>query len=71
MLALAERFKKKDTPGNIYKSTTENLSLFNREKVFVVKKIVKISNKNYNYWISKEGKDKVINKRFWGKNCMH
>ena len=64
VLALAERLKKEDTSGNLYKSTTENISFFNREQVFVMKKIVKISNKNYNYWIPKEGEDKVINKRF-------
>ena len=64
VLALAERLKKEDTSGNLYKSTTENISFFNREQVFVMKKIVKISNKNYNYWIPKEGEDKVINERF-------
>ena len=64
MLTLPEHLKKKDAPGNLYKSTTENISFFNREQIFVVKKTVKISNKNYNYWISKEGEVKVINKRF-------
>ena len=34
MLALAERLKKKDAPGNLYKSTTENVSFFNREQFF-------------------------------------
>ena len=64
MLALAERLKKKDVPGNLYKSTTKNISFFNCEQIFVMKKTVKISIKNYNYWISKEGEDKVIGKRF-------
>ena len=63
MLALAERLKKKDAPSNLYKSTTENISFFNREQVFVVRKIVKIPS-NYHYWISKEGDDKVLDKRF-------
>ena len=36
VLALAERLKKKDTPGNLYESTAENISFFNREQVFVV-----------------------------------
>ena len=31
VLALAERLRKKDAPGNLYKSTTENISFFNRE----------------------------------------
>ena len=63
MLALAERFKKKDASCNLYKSTTENISFFNREQVFIVRKIVKISN-NYHYWISKEGENKVLDKCF-------
>ena len=64
VLVSAERLKKKDAQDNLYKSTTENISFFNREQVFMVKKIVKIFNKNYNYWIPKEGEDKVINKGF-------
>ena len=62
--ALAELLKKKDAPDNLYKSTVENTLFFNCEQVCLVKKIVKISNKNYNYWISKEVEDKVIDKRF-------
>ena len=64
VLALAQRLNKKDAPGNLCKSTTKNISFFSREQVFVVKKTVKISNKNCNYWISKEGENKVI------KNCI-
>ena len=63
VLALAERLKKKDASGNLYKSTTENISFFNHELVFIVREIVKISN-IYHYWISKEAEDKVIDKRF-------
>ena len=63
VLALAEHLKKEDAPGNLYKSRTENISFFNREQVFVFREIVKISN-IYHYWISKEGKDKVIDKHF-------
>ena len=63
VLALAERLKKKDAPGNLYKSTTKNILFFKREQVFVVRKIVKITN-NYQYWISKEGENKVLDKLF-------
>ena len=59
VLALAELLK--DAPGNLCKSTTENISFFNREQRFLVKNTAKISNKNYNYWTSKEGERKVIN----------
>ena len=60
---LTEHLKKKDAPANLYNNTTENISFFNREHIFIVRKIVKISN-NDQYWISKEGEDKVLDKRF-------
>ena len=41
MLALAERLKKEDAPKHLYKSTTENVSFFNREQIFVVRNTVK------------------------------
>ena len=63
MLALAERLKKKNAPVNLYKSTTENISFFTRDKLFVIRKIIKISN-TYHYWISIEGEDKEIDTRF-------
>ena len=40
VLVLAERLKKKDAWGNLYKSTTENISFFNREEIFIVRRIV-------------------------------
>ena len=55
VLALAERLKKKNAlQAHIYKPTTEKISFFNREKIFVVKKIVKTSGNSYLYWISKK-----------------
>ena len=63
VLALEECLKKKGASGNLYKSATENISFFNREQVFIARKIVKISN-IYHYWISKEGEGRVIGKRF-------
>ena len=38
VLILAERIKKKDTPGKLYKPTTQNKSFFNKDKIFIVKK---------------------------------
>ena len=32
VLVLAERLKKKDAPGLLFKSTTENISFFNRKE---------------------------------------
>ena len=64
VLILASRLKKKDAPGVLYKSTTENKPYFSRKQVYVIKKVVKIGN-TYNYWISKEGKDQIIPNRFF------
>ena len=63
VLILASRLKKKDAPGVLYKSTTENRPFFNRKQVYIVKKIVKID-KTFSYWISKEREDQVIPNRF-------
>lgn len=63
VLALSQRIKKKDAPRNLLNSTTEIISVFRGEQLFEVRKIIRISDINY-YWISKEGDDKIINKRF-------
>ena len=39
VLVLAERLRKKDTPGNLYKSTTENMPFLNRNELFTVEKL--------------------------------
>ena len=64
VLVLAERLRKKDAPGNLYKTTTENRPFFNRNEVFIVRKVVPTDD-TYCYWISKttDG-DKLIDNRF-------
>ena len=48
VLVLAERLKKKDAPGTLYESTTENMSFFNREQIFIVRKLLpKINSFDY------------------------
>ena len=66
VLVLADRLKKKDAPGSLFKSTTENIPFFNRNEIFIVRKVLPIDNNHssYNYWISKSGEDKIIDKRF-------
>ena len=64
VLALAECLKKNDAPKYLYKSTTEMVSFFDREQIFVVRKVVKTSKDNYLYWISKKGNNKIIDKLF-------
>ena len=61
---LTSRLKKKDAPGVLYKSTTENKPYFSRKQVYVIKKIVKIAD-SYNYWVSAEGENQVIPNRFF------
>ena len=56
VLVLAERLRKKDAPGNLYKSTTENISFFNREEIFIVRKVLS-KEYSYNYWTSKTADD--------------
>ena len=65
VLVLTERLRKKDAPGgNLYKSTTKNMPFFNRNEVFIVRKVVPTDD-TYYYWISKttDG-DKLIDNRF-------
>ena len=66
VLVLAERLKKKDAPGSLFKSTTENIPFFNRNEIFIVRKVLPIDkdHSSYNYWISKSDEDKIIDKRF-------
>ena len=40
VLVLAERIKKKDAPGKLYKPTTQNKSFLKEDKIFIVKKRV-------------------------------
>ena len=64
VLILASRLRKKDAPGVLYKSSTENKPFFSRKQVYIVKKRVKIDN-SYNYWIAEEQKDEIIPNRFF------
>ena len=51
ILVLAARLKKKDEPGKLYKSSTENRPFFNREKIFTVSHRVLNANGKYFYWL--------------------
>ena len=70
VLVLAERIKKKDAPGRLFKSIAENIPFFNRKEIFIVKKVVQFpiqnnnSSSSYNYWISKSSEDEIIDRRF-------
>ena len=63
VLVLAERIRKKDAPGKLYKSTTENISFFNREKIFIIRKVL-LKENTFFYWISEEDSQKIIENKF-------
>ena len=44
VLDLAERLRKKDAPGRFYKSSTKNMSFFNRNSIFTICKRAKLEN---------------------------
>ena len=62
VLVLAERIKKKDAPGLLFKSTTQNVPFFNKKEIFKISKYDLIDNV-YNYWIKREN-NQNIDKRF-------
>ena len=62
VLVLAERLKKKDAPGNLYKASTDNIPFFNSNQIFTIYKRVKLNNGTYLYWVEENGKK--INGRF-------
>ena len=49
VLVLAERLKKKDAPGNLYKASTDNIRFFNRNRIFTIYKRAKLNNDTYLY----------------------
>ena len=59
VLILAERLKKKDAPSKLYKSSTDNIPFFNRDKVFTIYKRAKLENGSYLYWIEHENNTKI------------
>ena len=50
VLVLAERIRKKSTPGKFYKKPVQNISYFNKEKTFSIVKKQKIDKIDY-YWL--------------------
>ena len=62
VLVLTERLEKKDAPGNLYKTLTENMPFFNRNRIFTIQKRAKLNNGTYLCWDEEDGKK--INGRF-------
>ena len=58
VLVLAERLKKEEAPKQLHKPTTENIPFFNREQIFVVKKVIETTDDQFMHWVSKKMKMK-------------
>ena len=57
VLLLAETLKKKDAPGRLYKSTTENRPYFNRNRIFTINKRVLMGGNTYYYGLKENGQE--------------
>ena len=60
---LAERLKKKDESGKLYKSSTQNISFFNIDETILINKREKLD-EIYYYLLTKENSNKLIKNRF-------
>ena len=49
LLVLAGRLKQKEAPGNLYEASNENMSFFNRDRIFAIYKKAKLNNGTYLY----------------------
>ena len=58
---LAERIKKKSAPGKFYKQSVQNISYFNKDVIYTIRKKHIIDNIRY-YWVKSPLKS--LSKRF-------
>ena len=63
VLVLAERIKKKADPGKFYKQSFQNISYFNKDRTFTIRKIQTIDGIKY-YWLEDAQNNKKLTKRF-------
>ena len=68
VLVLAERLKRKDAPGNLYKASTNNMPFFNGDRIFSIYERARLNNGTYLYWVEEDGKK--INRRFLGQELF-
>ena len=64
VLVLAERLKKKDAPGKLYKSSTQNKTFFNKDKIFIIKKKGQTTSNVWYYWLSEENSENTNKFRY-------
>ena len=63
VLVLAEQIKKKAAPGKFYKRCVQNISYFNKDRTFIIRKIQTIDGIRY-YWLKDAQNNKKLAKRF-------
>ena len=63
MYVLAERIQKKSVPGKFYKQSVQNVSYFNKDTKFVIRKKKNIGGIAY-YWVRDTKNNKNMTKRF-------
>ena len=63
VLVLAERIKRKAGPGKFYKQSVQNISDFNEDRTFIIRKIQPIDNIK-NYWLKDAQNNRKVTKRF-------
>ena len=56
VLVLAEMIRKKDTPGRLYKSSTENIPFLNTNRVSTIYKRANLENETFLYWLEEDGR---------------
>ena len=60
---LAERIKKKAAPGKFYKQSVQNISYFNKDRTFIIRRIRTIDGIKY-YWLKDAQNNKNLATRF-------
>ena len=63
VFVLAERIKKKTARGKFYKQSVQNISYFNKDRTFIIRKIQTIDGIKY-YWLKAAQNNKKLAKRF-------
>ena len=68
VLVLAEKLKKKDALGNLYKASTDNIPFFNRNRMFTIYKRAKLNNGTYLYWVEKKFDGRFLRQELFALN---
>ena len=63
VFVLAERIRKKAAPGKFYKQSVQNISYFNKDKTFIIRRIRSVGGIKY-YWLKDAHNNRNLNKRF-------